>query len=347
MSLEKSAARSLARLLLGAVLAGGAVLAVAAPKALPELESASCAAIPKASTAMLQMRSTHSTDSTDAFQEEAAMEAAETKACTCSESHPYCWKKDGYCYLSSSSPFWSRHCRGTCTQDYKKGESRPEANDCLFHRFKAIDAEDNMILGTKANMDVPESLGIDLRGLWWMWGNPVPEILSSFAGTKSNGSSYPVALFIKSRMAHHWSFPDSIFGKGFMAFNNLEHEGTELKAERTLAIRFQNSTHGEIDNRLRNIPLVWGDRWPMYKINNDMWSRPSTFQKGSVLPDTTYNLTRIIREDGTKTRYWKDFLASSDNVDQLTYGTNDNCVRICRAGGTSCHFCRVTCGIFR
>mmetsp|Transcript_141882 Transcript_141882/g.441104 ORF Transcript_141882/g.441104 Transcript_141882/m.441104 type:complete len:125 (-) Transcript_141882:37-411(-) len=117
--------------------------------------------------------------------------------------------------------------------------------------------------------------------------------------------------------------------------------------QRTLVIRFQRSTHGEIDKGLRSIPLIWGDRWPTCKINDGMQSRPSTFQKGSLIPDTTYNLARIIREDGTKTRYWKDFLASSGNLDQPTYGTNDNCVRICRAGGASCHFCRATCRIFR
>jgi len=252
----------------------------------------------------------------------------------CPKSFPKC-NKDGWCYHGWLW-HWSK-CAGHCTADY----SDPATTACTYRTWKAQDAAAEMVLGTQANMDPKlQDLGIDFTGLWWMKGNPVPEVLASFAGAAVNSSSFPAMLRVPNSLKNQWSWTDNTAGELLMAFYS------QGPPEAPMEIVMEDGENGGIRTALTDFPGIYVDKWGFHKINDDEWDRPTSFQNrsltGRIFGDSNYTLTRVLREDGTKTQHWDTFLASSDAVQQLSFGNDDTCMRECQILLT-CRICQSKC----
>merc|ERR1711924_7902 len=159
-----------------------------------------------------------------------------------------------------------------------------------------------LVVGTAANM-ATAGVPLDFTGVWWMRDNPVPEELLSFAGATVNSTIFPVQLQVPTDRIHMWSWDNSALAdiiKKFYAFTTKNVDGR-------LHINFHNSTYGEIETGLTDLPLVKVKHWAFIKINEDEWRRPTVFQESSVFDDTEYTLTRVLRADGTPTPWFYKF----------------------------------------
>merc|ERR1719205_236568 len=100
-----------------------------------------------------------------------------------------------------------------------------------------------------------------------------------------------------------WSWHDSTAGKALVAFYSSYDPFSKV------GFHFESAKYGEIETDLTDVPLVKVEKFPLQYINADEWLRPTTFQEGSLFPDTNYTLTRVIRGDGTAhPTYWDMFL---------------------------------------
>lgn len=221
-------------------------------------------------------------------------------------------------------------------------------SNCVYESFAGKDALKHVQLGRADNMD-PQlaALGIDLTGMWWMRGNPVEEVLASFVGTKVNSSTFPARLSVPNSMANHWSWRNSAMGTSLMKFYSVQSLG--YTPEGAMGIEMFNDTDGHIDTALKTNPAVLVEAWGFHKLNEDEWNRTSTFQDKSVWEyisgDHWYVLTRILKADGTPTKFWNDYLQSEDGkAEQRTFITNNACLRSCRISVPSCSVCNFACG---
>merc|ERR1719414_670496 len=125
-----------------------------------------------------------------------------------------------------------------------------------------------MVLGTRDNMD-PRllDLGLDLTGLWWMRGNPVAEVLASFAGTSSNSSSFPLLMSVPNSLQNQWSWRDGTAGDLLMAFYSLSPPDTPME------IVMEDAANGGIRTSLEDFPGILVERWGFHKIDEDRWNR--------------------------------------------------------------------------
>lgn len=261
--------------------------------------------------------------------------APSRNVCMCTENFPKC-HSDGWCY-NGWVWHWT-HCAGHCNADYG---SSPNPPPCSFRTWKAEDAATQMVLGTRQNMDSRLfDAGIDFSGLWWMRHNPVPEVLASFAGVKVNSSSFPLKMIVPNNLKNQWSWQDNTAGDMLMAFYS------QSKPDAPMEIIMQDAANGGIQTALSDFPGIYVEAWGFHKFNGDQWNRPTSFQDkslvGRAFGDSNYTLTRIVREDGTKTQYWSDFLASKDAVQQLSFGNDNFCMRTCETAGT-CYLCQKLC----
>lgn len=208
---------------------------------------------------------------------------------------------------------------------------------CTITVWPALYAGSKMVLGTWDNMDPKlRALNLDFTGLWWMRGNPVPEVLASFAGTKASSATYPATLEIPNSLANQWSWKYNIMGTLVMKFYQL------LGADGTMTIDMNSHKEGAITTWMEKIPLIGVEKWGMELQNSDVWLRPTKFKPLSPFPDTTYALTRILRADGSPTRYWEDFLKSSDAISQQSFGNSNDCMRLCELA-SPCLACMSAC----
>lgn len=252
----------------------------------------------------------------------------------CSKNFPEC-HSNGWCYHGLAWD-WFRW-PGSCNADYEDPETAP----CTFHQWPAKDAGKEMILGTSMNMDPKlKQLGIDLTGLWWMRGNPVPEVLASFARAEVNSSTFPVMLSVPNNLANHWSWQANTAGELLMTFYSTG------SPQDVMQIIMLNATNGGIHTSLRDFPGIYVDEWGFHQINNDEWDRPTTFQNGSIIGtifgDSNYTLTRVLHEDGSPTKFWNTFLDSNDAIGQMSFGNNIECMRQCQILST-CWLCQRKC----
>merc|ERR1712007_427042 len=115
---------------------------------------------------------------------------------------------------------------------------------------------------------------------------------------------------------------------------------------------FESSMKGSISTGLTDVPLVWVESFPFYKYTldcdvtsgskencdptdcaptdyhgtcadlirqypNDMWSRPTKFQQGSIFSNTTYTLKRIVMGDGSPHPvFWDEFMEHMKSEDR-------------------------------
>lgn len=219
-----------------------------------------------------------------------------------------------------------------------------EAKNVLPANAKAAGMEPPMQVATEEGMDPKlKILGLDFTGIWWMRDNPVPEELVSFAGAKVNASTYPVDFNMPNNLKGMWAWPDTTVGRSLCSYYS-----TYDPAEPT-PVLFESDTLGEIETGLTDVPLVWVDSFPFHKIDEDQWLRPSYFQKGSLLPQTNYTLTRIVKGDGSPhPTYWPAFMKhmSENGVEgaqkMVSFNANNACMRKCQTT-FSCSMCQMAC----
>lgn len=255
--------------------------------------------------------------------------------CTCSYMFKYCGS-DGLCRNWWDEPSTSsciENGLGVCTADY----AAPGAPMCTYHEWPARDAAEVMVLGTWSNMDRElQSLGLDLTGLWWMKGNPLAEVLASFAGTSASSSMYPVTLKVPHNRKEHWSWRSDAHGSSLMKFYSAED------MEATMDISMTSNRSGTVSSFMQNFPGLGVEACGFEHKSEDEWLRRYTFQAASPLSDANYTLTRILRADGSPTRFWDEFLRSEDAGRQQSFGNDDRCMRSCEVVG-SCTFCGQAC----
>lgn len=223
------------------------------------------------------------------------------------------------------------------------------AKHALPSNAEADGFEPPMVVGSAENMDPRfASLGIDLTGIWWMRGNPIPEELVSFAHTTANESSFPVTLTVNNGGKGMWAWSDTAMGQSLVAFY------ANYDANVSMTIDFDSATSGSISTALTDVPLLWVEGFLFYYQNDDEWLRPTTFQDRSMFSDTNYTLTRVVRGDGSAhPTYWPLFLQHMTSrpwfgegvvgeAKMITYTSNSRCMRRC-AMVLPCSTCREMC----
>jgi len=200
-----------------------------------------------------------------------------------------------------------------------------------------------------------KDLGVDFEGIWWMSDNPVPEELVSFAGMKveTTNGGFPITLKVPNAKKRMWSWLDTTIGKKLRQF----YATGDPEAHTDFI--FSSAIEGEITTGLKTLPLVWVDSFKFYKYTadcdktsgsaqacdptdcapkgsnltcadliarypNDMWSRPTKFQSGSLFSDATYTLKRIVMGDGSPHPvFWNEFM------DHMTSEPTTKCPFFC------------------
>mmetsp|Transcript_62330 Transcript_62330/g.114817 ORF Transcript_62330/g.114817 Transcript_62330/m.114817 type:complete len:268 (-) Transcript_62330:188-991(-) len=225
------------------------------------------------------------------------------------------------------------------TREYEAGELRG-----LYGAGESIPVVP-IQMGTSEN--IQEGLPFDFTGVWWMKDNPVPEELLSFAGmtcsdvTNANTScSHPLRCTIPNSRKHQWSWDNSIAAsviQSYYAFTSSSNS--------QMVMNFCTDTYGEIQTGLTDVPLIWVDKWPIQKINENQWLRPTIFQDASPLPDTNYTLTRILKQDGSPTEFLHDFEAWMEDRGRklVVFDSDSDCKRQCMMW-SYCWFCNWWCG---
>lgn len=188
--------------------------------------------------------------------------------------------------------------------------------------------------GTKENMDL-EPLGIDLRGTWWMDGNPLEaEHLVSFASAKGK-LPFPAIVPVFNNMARRWTWTDELFlpsvpflGGRFIMF----YYAFDAQPDSPLVFNFTNSSGATI------IPVggVFDGTFGFNKITDDEWDRP----------DANYVLRRIVNGDGTEGPFWQKFIDWYDGIDPdgkvLVWSSDNGCLRRCQYF-MPCFACNLIC----
>merc|ERR1712113_368958 len=131
--------------------------------------------------------------------------------------------------------------------------------------------------GTRQNMNIA-NLDIDLYGVWWMDGNPLPkEHLVSFASARGQ-KPFPATVPVFNNLAARWTWTDDFWGRIVMAYYAFDSTPND-----PLVFHFTNSASASI------VPVgsVFGDgNFGFHKIDENAWDRP----------DANYILHRIIAE---------------------------------------------------
>lgn len=212
----------------------------------------------------------------------------------------------------------------------------------------AAGVEPPMEVASKQNMDPEiEKTGIDFEGIWWMSDNPVPEELVSFANAKVvlTDGSFPATIMVPNSRKGMWSWLTSPVGTILR-----KYYGTADPDAHTDFV-FQSAVKGHITTGLTDVPGVWVKEFPFFKYSltcdttygkqlcdptdcapadydgtcadliqkypDDMWSRPTTFQKGSLFSDTTYTLKRIVMGNGSAHPvFWDEFMKHTKSEDR-------------------------------
>ena len=195
--------------------------------------------------------------------------------------------------------------------------------------------------------NIQAGLPFDFTGVWWMRGNVIPEYLVSFADMKCDEPldfSVPVTCTWPSNLKHRWSWDDTFLASLIMTLYALIT--TDVQAEMTVI--FYNETYGEIQTFFMDVPFIGVDKWPMVKLNEDEWLRPTFFIEGSPFSGKgkDYTLTRVVRGNGTATQFFSVFVSElqSQNLNLVVYDSDSPCKRSCMGLFlASCWFCDIIC----
>jgi len=181
--------------------------------------------------------------------------------------------------------------------------------------------------GTEKNMDL-DDLDTDLKGVWWMDGNPLTvEQLVSFASAKGK-KPFPSSVPVYNNMARRWTWTDNIAGRIVMAYYAVD-----AKPDSPLVFNFTNKTSARI------IPVGGvnsGKTFGFQKISDNEWDRP----------DANYVLRRIVNADGTAGPFWKKFKdwykVIAPNGRMLVWRSDSDCLRKCQYFAP-CFLCDAIC----
>lgn len=181
--------------------------------------------------------------------------------------------------------------------------------------------------GTTDNMDIDASLNIDLGGVWWMDGNPLPdEQLVSFAGADEEGSTFPTSVHVPTNLQRRWSWSDTFKARAIIMYYSMT-----APPEETHDFKFKNSSYADI------VPVadVISGEFGFKKMNADEWDRVDT-----------YVLRRVIKVDGAKGPYWQKFRDwYQENYPSgrvIVYSSDNGCLRKCQYF-FFCWFCNIVC----
>jgi len=180
--------------------------------------------------------------------------------------------------------------------------------------------------GTKANMDLTD-LDVDLKGVWWMDGNPLTaEHLVSFASAEGE-KPFPALVPVYNNLARRWTWTDDISGRIVMFYYAFDAE-----PDSALVFNFTNSSYAQI------VPVggVFDGFFGFDKINDDEWDRP----------DANYILRRIVAEDGSEGPFWQKFIDWYDGIQPegnvLVWSSDSSCLRRCQYF-MPCFMCNLFC----
>mmetsp|Transcript_66125 Transcript_66125/g.186852 ORF Transcript_66125/g.186852 Transcript_66125/m.186852 type:complete len:266 (-) Transcript_66125:180-977(-) len=189
-------------------------------------------------------------------------------------------------------------------------------------------------VATKKNQ---AEMPLDMTGIWWIrwtnwtanpdgWNN-IPwnrvtygiynalklEELMSFEGATVNSTHFPLTLSSPTGEAYHWGFTNSLAGRIAMNFAAKSNPNAPLN------ISFENKTHAQLGG--------FGGRAYMTMLDEDRWLR-STEVKGDRYGVPSYQLTRIVYEDGSTSKYFSAFLDHMGSTKIRVFSNNNQCERL-------------------
>jgi hypothetical protein len=202
------------------------------------------------------------------------------------------------------------------------------------HAHAVTDPERGIIYPGTGNTDVPEAL----HGLWWMEGNPAAEDVASFGQSvfipaeeggcadapEEVADDCSGSLNIKCYSDRTWSWEDSFLGRQM-------YQGA-VATSQTLYFYFNKDfTKAQIIPSgavtLFNKYTTSVIRAPVALLSFDMTLDPAdngdTWHRNSVMYGLdsfqfTYNLRRIVNGDGSKGKYWDDYIKGAMDTVLIT-----------------------------
>jgi len=196
----------------------------------------------------------------------------------------------------------------------------------LPENAKAAGVPEPYDMGTTDNMDLTP-IDVDLRGVWWMDGNPLTaEHLVSFASAKAE-KPFPVDVPVFNNRARRWTWTDGLTGRLIMFYYAFD-----AHVESEAIFQFQNSSYANI------VPVggVFSGDFGFDKINDDEWDRP----------DANYVLRRVVNGDGTEGPFWQKFITwydgQQENGKMLVWNDDSDCWRRCQYF-LPCFMCGAIC----
>jgi len=183
-----------------------------------------------------------------------------------------------------------------------------------------------MEIGTAENMSLAAELGIDLTGLWWMDGNPLPEYLVSWAGSNAS-APFPSRMSTPNNMAGRWCWSDS-----FLAHLIKSYYAFSATVDTSMYTKWYNSSYGAITP----VTEEFGEDFHFEKLTENTWDRRPS-----------YILRRVVFGNGTAhPEFWPKFteFLKTQQADSMliAWATNSDCQRKCQVV-FSCRFCSLFC----
>ena len=163
-----------------------------------------------------------------------------------------------------------------------------------------VNVAEEMVIGT-GDTGLPESL----QGLFWMEGNPAPEVVTSLGGSVWDADSRTIVLN-PSVDEGVWAYNDSLLGNLLYGFTTPASSVMKFN---------EDITYADISVNLRvlgiTIPLPqWLASSTMFLVEDGLWERGSAIAFFVPTPGG-YNFRRIVTADGEPTDSFADFVASN------------------------------------
>lgn len=161
------------------------------------------------------------------------------------------------------------------------------------------------------------SVPASLRGLWWMDGNPVPEVILSFADSQIDQKTGYIRNPYNG--VNSYLFSASATGRGVWDITKIF--ATSMLIRPTPEINLENPKPGDffyVDVDARVVGYIKSSNLPTTFIEDGLWRRETG--------DHCYNLRRIVDEKGQKLPVYDYFIgevlkknqqAGSKNPDKL------------------------------
>jgi hypothetical protein len=111
-----------------------------------------------------------------------------------------------------------------------------------------------------------------------------------------------------------------------------------------MTINFWNSSYGEVETGLTDVYPIHVEKWPIIKVNEDQWLRPTYFKESSWFSDENYTLTRIVKADGlAHPIHWPEFVQYMGQRNLRVFDSDVQCKRTCHLTVGICWLCNFWC----